>query len=148
MENITEQLKEFAALKKLTGPQLFAITAAGKEISAEAGHVLFKEGDDSTAIFFLLQGRMEVKGKVGHISDIPVFSIVGEMGVMAKSPRSASVVALTAVRYLALPREEFFKLIDADKDFGYQFYKNLVELLIGNLRKNNELMEFSQLLTS
>lgn len=146
MENITEQLKEFSALKGLTGPQIFAITAAGKEFTAKTGHVLFKEGEDSNAMYFLLQGRLEVKGKVGHISDIPVFNLVGEMGVISKTPRSATVAALSDIRFFALPREAFYKLIETDKDFGYQFYRNLVDVLINNLRKNNELVEFSQLL--
>jgi CRP-like cAMP-binding protein len=121
---------------------------AGKTLNAEAGQLLFKEGDDSVAMYFLLEGQVDVMGKAGKISSIPVHGIFGEMGVVSKIARSAATVASSHSIIFALPRDKFFSLIEADKEFGYLFYKNLVDTLVQKLKKNNETVEFTQLLTS
>jgi hypothetical protein len=36
---------------------------SGKTLQAEAGQLLFTEGDDSVAMYFLFNGQMNIKGK-------------------------------------------------------------------------------------
>jgi CRP-like cAMP-binding protein len=146
LNELLENLKKCKALNNLTDAQLLAVVKAGKTLQAEAGQLLFKEGDDSVAMYFLFQGQVDIKGKAGNITSIRQYELFGEMGVVSKTPRSATMTAFYKSTIFALPRDKFYELIAADKDFGYQFYKNLVDVLIVKLRKNNETVEFSQLL--
>jgi CRP-like cAMP-binding protein len=145
---LQEELKKCKALNNLSEAQLLAVIKAGKTLPAEAGQLLFKEGDDSVAMYFLLSGQVDIKGKAGNITSIRQYELFGEMGVIAKTPRSATMTAFYKSVIFALPRDKFYELVAADRDFGYLFYKNLVDVLIAKLRKNNETVEFSQLLLS
>jgi CRP-like cAMP-binding protein len=148
LNEVLENLKKCKALNNLSETQLLAMVKAGKTLQAEAGQLLFKEGDDSVAMYFLLNGQVDIKGKAGNITSIRAHELFREMGVVSKTPRSATMTAFYKSTIFALPRDKFYELIAADKDFGYQFYKNLVDVLVGKLRKNNETVEFSQLLLS
>jgi SulP family sulfate permease len=145
---LQEHLKRCPALAGLSVAQIHAIANSGKTLQAQPGQTLFKEGDDSVAMYFLIAGQVEVKGKTGKISTIPEHGLFGEMGVVSKSPRSANMHAIEPSIVFALPRDKFWALIDADKDFGYLFYKNLVAVLTNKLKKNNETVEFATLLTT
>lgn len=145
---LLEHLRKCKALHNLSDAQLLAVVKGGKTLQAEAGQLLFKEGDDSIAMYFLLSGQVDIKGKSGNITSIRQYELFGEMGVISKTPRSATMTAFYKSQIFALPRDKFYELVAADKDFGYLFYKNLVDVLISKLRKNNETVEFSQLLLS
>lgn len=94
----------------------------------------------------LLEGRLEIRRAAGgHLAEVPPFSLVGEMGAILGEARSASVVALKPSKYLLLTRESFQRLVEADKDFAFQFFRNLTLQLSSQLRQNNLLLEFYQL---
>ena len=141
-----DQLKSFPACRNFSLQQRAAIVEESQDSQAAKGEVLFQEGDEPTHLIFLLEGKLEVRGKAGHISDIPHTSLVGEMGVVSGEPRSATVSAQSDVRFLRLSRESFQRLIDSDKDLGYHFFRNLTEILGRHLKHNNLMMEFCQIL--
>lgn len=146
MSSTTEKLHNFRALTGLTLQQYSALAESGEELSAGEGRVIFQEGEPSEQILFLLEGKLEVRKKGGFITEIAPLNLVGEMGALNSTPRSASVVSVSPVRYLLVSREEFHRLVQADKDFAYKFYKNLTEILAAYLRANNMLVEFYQTL--
>lgn len=147
MENIAERIRQCPALEGLSNAQLVALISRSRELTARPDQELFREGDAPVAMYFLLQGKVEIRGRQGVLSSVPQNGIFGEMGVVSRVPRSASAVAKTVATVLALPREAFYELLEQDKDFAFQFYRNLVNVLVHKLQKNNEVLEFTQLLT-
>ncbi len=73
------------------------------------GDVLFNQGDMSDVAYVLIEGSAEVRvaGPAGPVAVavIDQRQIVGEMGVLTGSPRSATVVALTRIEALAIRAE-------------------------------------------
>lgn len=125
--------------------QLAKLGSEGEERAAPAGAVLFKGAEESREMIFLLSGKLELRGGSGqHLADVPSGSLVGEMGVLTRSPRSATAVVVEPCTYLGLAAEDFQRLAEEDSDFGMKFYRNLCNILASQLKSNNLLVEFFQ----
>jgi predicted acylesterase/phospholipase RssA/CRP-like cAMP-binding protein len=70
------------------------ITAASEWRRVAAGETLFAEGDVSDAAYLVLSGRLAVSTEGEHIREVARGEILGEIGLIERAPRSASVVAL------------------------------------------------------
>ena len=87
-----------------------------EELYAE-GEFLFHQGDPGTSLMLLCDGSVEVStddewGKRHLIGRVNQGDVLGEMALLADEPRSANVIATTAVRVLVLPVEKFHQLAE------------------------------------
>ena len=82
-----------------------------------AGDVLFREGDAPTTAFIVEEGRLEVRatqrGREVVLAVLGPGAIIGEMAVIDEAPRTATAVALTDCRLLALDRTQIAERIEA-----------------------------------
>jgi CRP/FNR family transcriptional regulator, cyclic AMP receptor protein len=95
--------------------------------SFKAGHVIFKEGEPGDFMYVLVEGQVEVVVRdvvVGAFEPVEVF---GEMAVIDPKPRSASVVAKTNCRLIAINQKRFMFLIQQKPQFAIDLMKILVE---------------------
>ena len=102
---------------KFQSPVLRVLASAGRDLLSrlleeqqyDAGQIVFQEGDPGTAMFIIWSGRVAVvKGDFDSPTVLGyrgVGEIVGEMALLEDEPRSASIVALEAVRLLRISRE-------------------------------------------
>jgi CRP-like cAMP-binding protein len=77
-----------------------------------AGATLFYEDDEPDACYFLAQGAVEVfksdqTGKKLPLIILREGGIIGEMGLLNATPRSATARSLTSARLLSLPADRF-----------------------------------------
>jgi CRP-like cAMP-binding protein len=91
--------------------------------------VLFRQGDDSDAALVILDGHADVMidtpaGPI-KVAVLGPNSLVGEMGVMTNSPRSATVVAQTSLTTLRIPKEMFMSLVTEFSQFGLAIIREL-----------------------
>lgn len=98
---------------------------------------LIREGEESTQMFYLQAGTLNVYKRVGdqekQIGTIYPGEVVGEMSFLDNSPRCASVKAVTDCELVVVPNEKFERMF---KDLPL-WYKALVNTLLDRLRKAN-----------
>ncbi|MFY8048740.1 MAG: EAL domain-containing protein [Erythrobacter sp.] len=86
------------------------------EIRLQPGEVLFREGDPPTTAFILDEGQVEIRAKQrGHQVVLALLgpgAIIGEMAVIDAAPRTATAVALSACRFIALDRAQIAERIE------------------------------------
>jgi CRP/FNR family cyclic AMP-dependent transcriptional regulator len=109
-----------AKTKAIAGVPLFSrcskrelglVAGIADEIDLPAGRVLTKEGESGREFFALLEGRVEVR-KGGRKRDIlEPGDFFGEIALVSRSPRTATVTALTPVRVLVIRDQEFRGLL-------------------------------------
>lgn len=145
--SLINQLRGFRSLEGFSMQQLAKLASEGEEKEAEAGTVLFREDEEAREMIFLLDGKLELRSHGKHLADVPPLSLVGEMGVLTNSPRSAAAVVASACAYLSLAKEDFARLTAEDPDLGMKFYRNTAMILSGQLKRNNLLVEFFQSLS-
>ena len=82
----------------------------------EAGETLFRQGDDSDAAYFIVGGRVMVLGEDDDgneqlISELGRGEVVGELGLLDRAPRSATVRAVRDTTLAAFSTDTFEVLV-------------------------------------
>lgn len=106
-------LRVWEELFGITEPEAFRdLEKAVEWRRVAAGELLVRQGDPSDAMYVVVTGRFRttVRGADGvetTVRETGAFSTVGELGLLADQPRSASVVALRDGEVLRLGRDAF-----------------------------------------
>ena len=76
------------------------------------GEIFIREGDPSDSIYFISWGDVAVlKGGV-EIDQMHTGAVIGEMGVLKKVPRSASIQCKGEVEVLRIEAVDFLRILD------------------------------------
>jgi cyclic nucleotide-binding protein len=106
------------ALPNLSKEQLVAATPRLERQTYHKGDVIIRQGDISDQFFIILKGEVEVihiekDGSEKHIATLEHGQYFGEIGLMSKGKRIATVRAASdGVEVMALDRETFSGLMD------------------------------------
>ena len=104
---------------------------------------IFKEGNEATKVYFILEGSVEViKNNVMHpeekcLAELIVPEFFGEMALMDKGRRSATVMANSRLVTAELNYEDFFKIISEKPELAVYIYKGIALELSMRIRKLN-----------
>jgi hypothetical protein len=111
---VLESLEIFATASR---PVLERLAAAATEIAFGAGTAIVREGDPADALYVLLDGEVEVtaRGEAGGperaIRTMTAPTYFGEIGVLARIPRTATVTALSDCRCDAIDGEAMLQAL-------------------------------------
>jgi CRP-like cAMP-binding protein len=86
------------------------IAALAAEVSVPAGKELVREGDYSYDLLAIEEGTARVERHGEHIADLGPGDIVGEMGVLERSQRNATVTATSPMLLVTLTGWDVRKL--------------------------------------
>ena len=83
-----------------------------RRIDVEAGDIIVRAGDDANSMHFLLEGRVGVMvatddGRTLRVRSLGRYTTVGEMGLVANTPRSATIQAEVASVLYVLQGDQF-----------------------------------------
>ncbi|MDF2445061.1 MAG: cyclic nucleotide-binding protein [Moraxellaceae bacterium] len=112
------------------------------------GELVFREGEKGDYLCFVASGNLEViKLNQGAqpvvISKLAKGSSIGEMALLDRLTRSASVRAATASSLVVLTRESFEHILAEHPAIGIKIMRGIALLLSFNLRKTSDrLAEF------
>ena len=76
--------------------------------SYKAGDVIFRQGDPAEELFIVKSGKVEVRLGNRLLDTLPELSIFGEMALIDRSPRSATVVAATDATIVPVGEKQFY----------------------------------------
>jgi CRP/FNR family transcriptional regulator, cyclic AMP receptor protein len=105
------------------------------EISVEAGEVLVEEGSTGHEFFFIVKGTATVKRKGRKVTTLGPGQYFGELALLDRQPRSATVVAETDMELLVLEQRHFLGLIDTWPSLG----RKLLGAMASRLREADKL---------
>lgn len=132
----------------LKGNELKAIAQSMNIFEIAQGEILFKEGDKGDYVCFVVDGAMDIikesppKGSV-VIASLSKGRSIGEMAIIDKFPRSASVRARTKVTYITLTQKGFDTILKNYPEIGIKILKGISRLLSLNLRRtSSQLAEY------
>ena len=89
---------------------LWSIAALAAEVSVPAGKELVREGDYSYDVLAIEEGTASVTRGGEHVADLGPGDVIGEMGVLERSQRNATVVATSSMLLVTLTRWDIRKL--------------------------------------
>src|SRR5215216_1132969 len=112
-----KDLRKSPLFEGLSDDELQQLVSNAEPVSLRAGESLIKQGETGDAAFVVLYGEFEVQKQSGpSLIKIDVRSpgdVVGEMALLSRTPRSASVISKTDSQCLRIPQEAFEQLLSS-----------------------------------
>ncbi len=145
-------LREVPLFSQLPAAAVDALAASVERRQVVAGEVLFHQGEVGVECFVILAGELEVFTYVGgeelRLDVYRPGQLIGEMALIDRSPRSATVRALLDADLIVLGEEAFKTLLSSNPELamtmlrsGTARVRNTNQRMIGDLeRKNAELL--------
>jgi len=116
----------FAGLSKR---ELAQVAAIADEIDVRAGRVLIREGDPGREFFVLLEGEAELSQRGRVLKKRTPGDFFGEMALVSKRPRNATVTTTTPARALVISERDFRSLLQRSPTIALKVLTAFVERL-------------------
>lgn len=114
----------------------------------EPGEFVFKEGEKGEYVCFVVSGALDVIKLNQHAQPVVITTLakggsIGEMALIDRLTRSASIRACTQSTLIVLTRKGFEMILKQHPEIGIKILKGIASLLSINLRKTSDkLAEF------
>lgn len=140
----------FSSLDDRELDEIVRITAK-KRFSA--GDFIMQEGDGGDSMYLITAGEVEVSKsltmkfgdddfreieKVLNRYRPEDHAVFGEMALISREKRSASIIAKTDCQLLEIKRDDFLKLIEEKHGLGVRVLMKLLEFLVSRLRQSGQ----------
>jgi CRP-like cAMP-binding protein len=97
--------------------------------SRAAGAELVSEGQPGTSAYVVLQGNCRVVRNGKAVGEIPAGGVVGELSLLTRAPRNATVIADTALEVAILNRRDFLGLLESSPSISLKLLQSLAARL-------------------
>jgi CRP/FNR family cyclic AMP-dependent transcriptional regulator len=98
------------------------------------GEVIFREGDPAKELYVIKSGRVDITSGNRLLATLGDNGIFGEMALIDKEPRSATVTAATDVEIVPVDARQFLFLVSQTPFFALK----VMRVLAGRLRIANK----------
>jgi serine/threonine protein phosphatase PrpC/CRP-like cAMP-binding protein len=132
---IIQQLNLFRYLSFVELLHLLNIARAEK---FSAGAPVFKEGDEGESLYVILRGAMQVVKGSTELAELTDGMHFGEMALVDKSPRSATVTAARDSVCLVIDRADFYDLLRDLPNLAVKVLWCFVRVLSRRLRETSD----------
>jgi CRP-like cAMP-binding protein len=122
-----ELLKRVPLFSKLKHKQLEEIAHIADEIDLPAGKEMATEGDRGREFFVLLKGEADVTKSGEKINTMKEGDFFGEIALVTKMPRTATVTATSDVDVLVITEPAFDNLLKKSPEIGRGVAEALAE---------------------
>ncbi len=109
----------------LTRRQLRKLLDRGRRVPHEKGKQVATEGLGSLAFHLILEGHASVSVAGSEVRTLGSGDYFGEISMIDGRPRSATVTAADDMTTLAIPHQEFERLLADEPDFARALLKTL-----------------------
>ena len=134
-------LHQLDLVQGLSGDEIALLARYLEQIRHPAGSTIFRAGDPGAALYAIASGRasvlLEGTGTVTRLSSVTAGAFFGEMALLDRKPRSATLRADTDLDCWVLPVEAFERLREEAPECAIKLLANLARELSARLRGNN-----------
>ena len=120
------QVRLFSACNK---KELGLIGKASDEIAVPAGKVLCEQGKPGFEFYLILDGDATVKRNGKKVATLSSGQYFGELSLLTRYPRNATVTADTEMELLVLGQREFSGLLDEVPGMAHKVLASMAERL-------------------
>src|SRR3954447_342718 len=129
-------IKSAPLFENCSKQELRNIARIADELDLPAGKVLIREGERGREFFVIINGEVEVRRKGRKMATLGPGSFVGEMALLSKIPRVATVTAATPLDVLVITDRAFITLLEKTPAMGVKVARTLAEREDANERSD------------
>ncbi|MGE0877265.1 MAG: cyclic nucleotide-binding domain-containing protein [Acidimicrobiia bacterium] len=126
-----EHLARVPLFTSLSKRDLQKIAKAVEETSVEKGVTLVEQGSSGKEAFVIVNGTASVKRNGKKVATLGPGAVVGELSLLDRGPRTASVIADSDLTFLVIDQRHFWGLIEDVPAVAHK----LLSTLAGRIRE-------------
>jgi len=107
-----QALKRVPLFEGLSRKELVQLERVCEDLEVEPGKVLCKEGEIGHEFFVIVEGTADVERGGKKIAKLGPGDFFGEIALIAKTPRNATITTTSPVRALVITDRAFRRLLD------------------------------------
>jgi CRP/FNR family transcriptional regulator, cyclic AMP receptor protein len=135
-------LENLAIFSSFNVDELSTLARHMSYIHLQRGEYLFVEGDPGTFLGFVVNGILEIQkrresGEYVTLARLTKGASIGEMALIDKSPRSATVIARQSATLVTLTDRAFDLLADKHPPLAIKMIRKVARLLSLNMRRTS-----------
>ena len=138
------RLQRVDLFSDLETEMLALIASIARQIEVKQGEKLVEEGGPISALYTVLEGKIEMRRGASVIYSISSNETLGNWALFDRKPSVVSAIAATDTSLLAIDREEFFELLadhsEVTRELFQALFKRVRSLLspgIGGLEEGS-----------
>ena len=120
------QVPLFSACSK---KDLQLVAKRAEDVKVDAGKQLVTEGDTGTEFFVVIDGNATVSRRGQKVAQLGPGGFFGELALLDKAPRNATITAETPMELVVLGQREFAGLVDDVPEFAHKLLAGLARRL-------------------
>ncbi|MCZ7529568.1 MAG: cyclic nucleotide-binding domain-containing protein [Acidimicrobiia bacterium] len=124
-----KQLKKVPLFAALSQKDLKLVSKRGSDLEVPAGKVLVEQGAAGAEFFVIVSGTAKVTRRGKKVATIGAGDYFGDLALLDKAPRNATVVAETPMEVVVLPQREFAGLIEDVPGFARKLLAGMARRL-------------------
>ena len=113
-----DHLAEVSLFSACSKKDLNLVARRAEEVRVPAGKVLVREGETGHEFFVIVEGTARVSRQGKRIATLSAGQAFGELALLDKHPRNATVTAETDMDLVVLGQREFAGIIDEVPGFA------------------------------
>jgi CRP-like cAMP-binding protein len=115
--------------------ELTDVAHIAQEVTIRAGERFIRQGEPGDSLYLIVAGEAQVvRDATGEIARRGPTSLIGELAILWRQPRSANCVAVTDLTLLRIDRDDFWALMEAHPRLA----RGAIEVLIKHLNERTE----------
>jgi CRP/FNR family transcriptional regulator, cyclic AMP receptor protein len=124
--NHLAQVPLFSALSK---KELQLVARRAEDVKVDPGRILVSEGSTGSEFFVIIEGTATVSRHGRKVASLGAGDAFGELALLDKAPRNATVTAATPMELVVLGQREFGGLIDEVPGFARKLLAGMARRL-------------------
>ena len=148
-ETIFSQLKKSFLFRGLPNEVLIELgsKAARRELAKDA--ILMRKGEVGDSLFMVIKGWFKIVAEGASGSELVINQTgpgetIGEMALLDRAPRSATVIASSDAEVLELKRDAFYEILDQRPDLALELIRSFSSRLRFSTTYIQKAIEWSQ----
>jgi CRP-like cAMP-binding protein len=115
LETEVQSLRQVPMFRDVDPARLKLLAFTSERVQFAGGQRFFSQGDPSDAAYVILDGRANVllntPGGDIQVAELGSNALVGEMGILSDTPRSATIMAAVPTTALRIDKRVFLELL-------------------------------------
>ncbi|RMH00220.1 MAG: GNAT family N-acetyltransferase [Chloroflexi bacterium] len=137
---VNETTRHMAIFQNLEEGELAKIAGLCQVTAFRKGETILRAGDEGEVFYMVMEGKIDIYAADGEtiIGRVHEGDFLGEIALVAERPFTATAVAATNVKLIALKHQDFMNLIHKHPRIGMQVMRNIAISLGEKLRTIDE----------
>jgi|SRR5215211_6267531 len=127
-----ESLRQAPLFSDLSRDELRDLAKVTEDLEVGAGKVLCREGETAQEFFVIIEGEAEATRDGRRLAQMGAGDFFGEIALIEDIPRTATVTAVTELRFFVLTRQSFWSTIERNPEVERRLLRALAKRLLSD----------------